>query len=46
VTEQYCHTSRIGVTSFSTLEKPSNVVDFATPMHVARQRYLVAENIF
>jgi hypothetical protein len=42
VTEQYCHASVSDVTAFSTSGTPSNTVDFVAPMHVARQRYLVA----
>jgi hypothetical protein len=28
--------------AFSMSEMPSNMVDFAVPMYVARQRYLIA----
>jgi hypothetical protein len=39
MTEQYCHASGSGVTPFSTLKTPSNVMDIVAPIHVMRQRY-------
>jgi len=39
--EQYNHTNYSGVTSFSTLEMPSNVADVAAPL--AQQCYFVAQ---